>query len=126
MDKTIIFLIRHSEQLRDDSGRIKNEDIILSENGKNLAEKLSELEELKNIDVIFSSNYARAYQTAEYIALKLGLKILVDERIGERKLRRFRKIEKTWREIKKRFYYRAIVKSGAEKFWWREQLGSQK
>lgn len=101
MDKTIIYLIRHSEQLRDNSGRIKNEDIILSENGKKLAKKLGELKVLKNIDVIFSSNYARAYQTAEYIALKQGLKILVDERIGERKLRRLSKIENTWRGFKK-------------------------
>ena len=39
-------------------------------------------EALKNIDVVFSSNYVRAIGTAKYFAVD---KINIDERFGERK-----------------------------------------
>ena len=81
MKSTIVYLIRHSEQLAIDTERIKNEEIPLSENGVILAKKLSELEELQNIDAVFSSNYLRARLTAEYIARRNGIEMIVDERI---------------------------------------------
>jgi len=94
MKETIIYLIRHSEQLKMDSKylssedeQIKNEKIILSIEGERKAKELSEREELKNIDVLYSSNYVRAIATAKYIANKNNLNINIDERLGERKLR---------------------------------------
>ena len=101
MKKTQIYLIRHSEQLKikgkyfsNDNEQIKNEKIVLSIEGERKAKKLSEKEELKNIDVIYSSHYARAIATAKYIAYNNSLEINIDERLGERKLRRFDSIKR--------------------------------
>ena len=59
MQKTIVYLIRHSEQLKIngiknivEDDQISNEKIILSVEGEEKAKKLSEREELNNIDVI--------------------------------------------------------------------------
>ena len=97
MKKTNIYLIRHSEQLKikgnilsADSDQVQNEKIVLSVNGEEKARLLSENKELAKIDMLFSSNYARAISTAKYIASKTNIEINIDERLGERKLRRFR------------------------------------
>ncbi len=94
MEKTVIYLIRHSKQLKINSTylsceneQIKNEKIILSIEGEKKAQELSEKEELKNIDILYSSNYVRAIATAKYIADKNNISINIDERLGERKLR---------------------------------------
>ena len=72
-----IFLIRHSEQLKikdtkkyDISDQINNEKIILSVNGEILAREISELQVMQNINMVWSSNYVRALETAKYIAEK--------------------------------------------------------
>ena len=89
----VIYLIRHSEQLRDngimnteDDSQQINEKIILSIVGEEKAKKLSELNELQDIDVIWSSSYVRAKQTAKYIAYKNNIDINIDCRFNERKL----------------------------------------
>lgn len=99
MNETIIYLIRHSEQYRDciynfssDSECVKNEKIILSVDGEKKAQLFAEQEELKKIDAIYSSNYTRAMATAKYIALNNNLKINIDDRLGERRLRNYRQI----------------------------------
>ena len=93
MQKTIVYLIRHSEQLKIDGIRnieeneqISNEKIILSVDGEKKAEELSKIEELKNIDILWSSNYIRAISTAKYIANENNLKINIDSNFNERKL----------------------------------------
>lgn len=93
MQKTIVYLIRHSEQLKinvikniKEDDQINNEKIILSVEGENKARKLSEREELNNIDVIWSSNYVRAMSTAKYIAYRNNLEINIDSNFNERKL----------------------------------------
>ena len=68
---TTIFLIRHSEPLK--STVIINEEIPLSSNGELKAKKLADLEELRDIDLIYSSEYKRAISTARYIAVKNDL-----------------------------------------------------
>ncbi len=94
---TYIYLIRHSEQLKlenkiveNENNQISNEKIILSVQGEKKAEELSELKELSNIDVLWSSNYVRAISTAKYIAKKNNIEINIDESFNERKLRRYR------------------------------------
>ncbi len=94
---TYIYLIRHSEQLKlenkiveNEDNQISNEKIILSVQGEKKAEELSELKELSNIDVLWSSNYVRAISTAKYIAKKNNIEINIDESFNERKLRRYR------------------------------------
>ena len=91
---TNIFLIRHSKQLKiknnvyNENSQIKNEKIILSIEGEEEAKRISELEELKKIDKLYSSNYVRAISTAKYIAKTNNIEINIDERLNERKLRK--------------------------------------
>lgn len=97
MEKTTIYLIRHSEQIKDNKiwrstelEQIRNEKVILSVIGERKAKELSENVEFENIEFVFSSNYVRAIATAKYIADKNNIEINIDERLGERKLRKFR------------------------------------
>ena len=81
---TTIFLIRHSEPLK--STDIINEEISLSSNGELKAKKLADLEELRDIDLIYSSEYKRAISTARYIALKNDLLLNISSKLNERRL----------------------------------------
>ena len=71
MKDTIIYLIRHAETIdengirntKEDSQMI-NEKEILSVQGEEQSKRLSENNELSNIDVIWSSSYTRAKATA--------------------------------------------------------------
>ncbi|MDO5557512.1 MAG: histidine phosphatase family protein [Clostridia bacterium] len=91
--KKIIYLIRHSEQLKlkgiknvKESTQIENEKIVLTINGEKMAEELSKMDELQDIDSLWSSNYVRAIATAKYIAERNNILINIDENFGERKL----------------------------------------
>lgn len=93
MKNTIIYLIRHAETIIEDGIRNTNEDTqiinekeILSVNGEKEARKLSENKELKNIDVIWTSSYTRAKETAKYIAYNNNLSFNIDSNLNERKL----------------------------------------
>lgn len=93
MERTIVYLIRHSEQLKiegtkniKEESQINNEKIVLSVKGEMKARELSELEEFNNIDVIWSSNYVRAVATAKYIAYRNNLPINIDTNFNERRL----------------------------------------
>lgn len=93
--ETVIYLIRHSEKINpnlidntnnNEHYQLKREKIVLSVNGEKKAQRLSEIDEFDNLDIIFSSNYTRAIQTATYFAEKQQLVIHIDERLNERKL----------------------------------------
>lgn len=91
---TEVFLIRHSEQYRDyeynadiENERERNKKIILSVEGEEKAKIFAEKEELKDIDIIYSSDFARAIATAKYIAKNNNLTINIDDRLGERTIR---------------------------------------
>ncbi len=88
-----VYLIKHSGPFVD----IKNYDdyenvlwedynrnMILSSVGEKRAEELCHIEELNNIDRIFTSNSVRAIATAKYLAEKNNIKIELDKRIDER------------------------------------------
>lgn len=90
---TVIYLIRHADTINEkgvrntnETSQIINEKEILSVKGEDASKKLSENEELKNIDVIWCSSYVRAKQTAKYIADENKLQINLDDRLNERKL----------------------------------------
>lgn len=90
--QTIIYLIRHSEPEKRlnkinsyENLQIWNEKNILSVNGEIKANKLSQIDEMKNIDVVVSSNYVRASSTAKYIANVNNLDVNIIEAFGERK-----------------------------------------
>lgn len=90
--QTTVYLIRHSEPDKRISNVISyenlqlwNEKNILSVNGELKASQLSQIDEMKNIDVVISSNYVRAISTAKYIANVNDKDIKVIENFGERK-----------------------------------------
>ncbi|MBR1884137.1 MAG: histidine phosphatase family protein [Clostridia bacterium] len=82
--QTIIYLIRHTESEK--NSKTINENLLLTHFGESCAEKLSKCEELKNIDVIFSSTYMRAKETAEYIAYENNIELRSVSAFDERKI----------------------------------------
>ena len=90
--KKIIYFIRHSEvnknvdnSFNKDSLQYCNEKSILSINGEKIAQEVASLDVFKNVDLVVSSNYARAIGTAKYFADKSGCKLIVSDLFGERK-----------------------------------------
>ena len=90
---TVIYLVKHAEELEEkgiknieETSQITNEKFILSVRGEEQAKKVSLNNELQNIDVLWSSSYARAKGTAKYIAYNNKLDINIDSRLNERKL----------------------------------------
>lgn len=89
---TTIYFIRHAEPFKihrgikkaNESLLFENEKTPLSINGEKMAEQWSIHKELKNIDIVWSSNYVRAMATAKYFAHINSLKVNIDERFNER------------------------------------------
>lgn len=90
----IIYLIRHSgpfveidnyNDYKNVSWEEYNKNMILSVKGEKKAEKLCEINELKNIFDIYSSNSFRAISTAKYLSELNNTKIKLDDRINERR-----------------------------------------
>ena len=102
-----VYLIRHSKTektnnvLNNDSLQLQNEKQLLSIDGELLAEEKMNNSNLKNIDVLYSSNYLRALGTAKYIARNNNLIINIHEGFGERKFG-----ISSWNEIPEDFYDR--------------------
>lgn len=99
MEATVIYLIRHAETVdedgirnTDENSQMINEKEILSVEGEEQSKKLSESEDLKDIDVIWSSSYTRAKATAKYIAYRNNLSVNLDARLCERKLGNLKEI----------------------------------
>ena len=86
-----VYLIRHSKPLKVnndknmDSLQIQNEKQPLSIEGENIAREKLNIEELKDIDKLYSSSYVRAISTAKYIAENNNIEINVINVFGERK-----------------------------------------
>lgn len=90
---TIVYFIRHADTIDEkgirntkETSQMINEKEILSIKGEEDSKRLSQNEELKNIDTIWCSSYVRAKQTAKYIAEENNLQINLDDRLNERKL----------------------------------------
>ena len=91
---TIVYLIRHSIKFdpqniaiynTTDDKQLKTEKKMLSVEGEKRAEILSKETEFENVDVLYSSDYTRAMQTAKYF-IKDNLKLNIDQRFNERML----------------------------------------
>lgn len=82
---TTIYLIRHSIP-SNDKEKYSNEELPLSLLGEEKARLLSNIDELKDIDVLYSSSYKRALDTAKYISNKNNIDINITDRLNERKL----------------------------------------
>lgn len=88
-----IYLIRHSSQFveitnYEDYENISwseyNKNMILSVEGEEKAKALCDIDELKDIKNIYSSNSFRAIATAKYLSETNNTKIKLDDRINER------------------------------------------
>lgn len=107
---TTIYLIRHSKPLKvnnkfnNDNLQIQNEKSSLSIEGEDIAREKLNNKEFENIDIIYSSNYVRAIQTAKYLADKNNLEINVDSELGERKFG----IE-SWNELPEGFEKKQLI-----------------
>ena len=90
---TTLYILRHSQPLTNLLGdynsneveQLRNEKNILSVLGEEKSKRFAQKEELKDIDVLYSSHYVRAMSTEKYIAEQNNIKLNVDERLGERK-----------------------------------------
>ena len=88
---TTVYLIRHSKTLKvnndlnNDKLQIQNEKSCLSIEGEDIARGKLGKKEFDNIDILYSSNYVRAIQTAKYLASKNNIEINVISDLGERK-----------------------------------------
>ena len=88
---TTLYLIRHSKVLKtnndlnSDDIQLQNEKACLSIEGEELAHKILTNNEFTNIDVLFSSNYVRAIQTAKYLTINNNVDINIMSELGERK-----------------------------------------
>ena len=88
---TTIYLIRHSKPLKvnntfnNDNFQIQDEKLSLSLEGEQIAQEKFSKNEFDNLNVIFSSNYVRAIQTAKYLSIKNNLEINIVSDLGERK-----------------------------------------
>ena len=86
-----VYLIRHSKPLKVnndknmDSLQIQNEKQPLSIEGENIAREKLNIDELKDIDKLYSSSYVRAISTAKYIAENNNIENNVINDFGERK-----------------------------------------
>lgn len=89
---TTIYLVRHSEPFKVHKGNVRTNETILLENeksplsinGEKMAERFANMEEFKNLDLIYSSNYVRAMSTTKYFASVNDLKVNIDDRFNER------------------------------------------
>ena len=92
---TTVYFIRHSVRMKkrdidiyntNQANLIKEEKIILSVAGEERAKLLCSKDELKDIDVVYTSNCVRTLQTAKYLLESQNLKVNIDERLDERRV----------------------------------------
>lgn len=109
MSDTTIYLIRHAETVDEngirntnENSQLINEKEILSVEGEEQAKALSKNEELKYLDMIWSSSFARAKATAKYIAYNNKLPINLDGDLSERKLGNLEELGKFMQDKKTR------------------------
>lgn len=72
--------------ISDEQLEAKREKRPLSIEGEEKAKRLGELDELQELNIIYSSGYASAIATAKYCASNLELNINVDNKLNERKI----------------------------------------
>ena len=68
----IVYLIRHAESLKNKDGLDRTSETPLSENGHKQAELMAKRINEVQIDIIYSSSYLRARQTAEIVSKKIN------------------------------------------------------
>ena len=97
-----VYLVRHGQTLWNQERRTQGQiDISLSENGINQAELLSDRLADISFDSIYASDLKRAFQTAEIIAEKHGLKVVPIKEFREINMGVWQGL--TWEEIEEKY-----------------------
>jgi len=82
---TTLLLVRHGETDWNADGRLQGQtDRPLSDYGRRQARKLAEALEGEELEAIYSSDLARARQTAEIVGERLGLPVELDPELREK------------------------------------------
>lgn len=76
--------LKVNNEFNNDNLQMQNEKSSLSIEGEQIAKDKLNNKEFANIDILFSSSYVRAIQTAKYIAEKNNLEINVISDFGEK------------------------------------------
>ena len=80
----MIWLARHGETADNADGRVQGSiDTPLSDRGREQARTLAERAETLDLDALYSSQLARALETARIVGEHIGLDPVVDERFAE-------------------------------------------
>jgi len=80
---TVLVLVRHGETDWNREGRWQgHSDTALNDTGRAQARRVAE--QLQDVDAVYSSDLARARETADIVAAELGLPVREDERLRER------------------------------------------
>lgn len=100
--KTIVYLVRHAEAEGNISRRFHGQfDSNLTENGLRQALLLAKRFENEKVDIIYSSDLKRAYDTAKAVAEVKGLPVITDKKLREFSGGLWEDVE--WDELPKRF-----------------------
>jgi broad specificity phosphatase PhoE len=80
-----VYFVRHADKAAGNyyNDHLKHQDSPITEQGKIRAENLAHYFELKEISVVYASEYLRAQQTAAALTAKKRLEIIVDSRLNE-------------------------------------------
>lgn len=79
-----LFLVRHARTAWNAQKMMQgHRDVPLDEEGQRMAQALAQSPLLTDVQVIYSSDLSRAWQTAEPLAQRLGLKVNLDQRLRE-------------------------------------------
>lgn len=83
-DHLVVYLVRHGRSAAHDSDKRQSPDSPLGEEGLKQARALAERMAKEKIDVVISSKWDRAFQTAEVVSKKIGIKLETIEGIHEK------------------------------------------
>jgi broad specificity phosphatase PhoE len=83
-DHLIVYLVRHGRSTARDSDKRQSPDSPLGEEGLKQAKALAKRMAKEKIDVVISSKWDRAFQTAEIVSKKIGIKLETIEGVHEK------------------------------------------
>jgi probable phosphoglycerate mutase len=112
LEATRIIAIRHGETDWNVGGRIQGgTDIPLNARGRWQAQRLAQALAHERLDAVYSSDLARAFDTADAVARPAGLRVIADECLRERRFGcfeglSFSEIEQRWPDQARRWRQR--------------------
>lgn len=119
----ILYLIRHGKTDAHLENRRQSPTTPLGEYGKKQAEALAEKMKLTKIDHLYSSDWPRAYQTAEALSTKTGLSIKIHPLVHE--MEKSTVLDDVLDDSEINRQYLAEIKANATNFDWKFRDGGE-